>query len=47
MKNFWINRHKKREQKKAEEAINKVVQHVLRKKVLSKLGAIKWPTKKP
>lgn len=33
MKNFWIARHKTREKKKTEEAINNVVQMVLRKRL--------------
>ena len=43
MKNFWITRHKKREQKqKVEAAVNKVVQMVLHRKILQKKIGGRW-----
>jgi hypothetical protein len=43
MKNFWITRYKKREQKqKVDAAINKVVQMVLQKRMFQKRIGGRW-----
>jgi hypothetical protein len=43
MKNFWIDRHKKKEMNKRIEAIKDAVKFVLRRRLITSI----WPKMKP